>query len=222
MTDWLYKYGAGGKYGQALTFTPLSAYVSVQDPSVVGVPAFIPFVPGGETINASVNASYDNTWDASTTSTWITIANETKNGGPGASFTATASSNSSGNRTGTIVITSLFGPTFTINCSQNISSSDSVSLNTNYMSWGAGEEGVQKSNTITASGSWTASVTSDANGIVTAFTASGSGNGTIYVTLNNQLPKAGAYAEITYTRGSATTILDLCIAGAISGACTAP
>lgn len=97
---------------------------------------------------------------------------------------------------------------------------DSISINPDWLSWGGNlNPGDQKSIYVTASGSWTATVTSDPNGIVTAYTPSGSGSGTAYITVDNPATKAARYAQITYTRGSASAVLYLCISGVISGMC---
>ena len=97
---------------------------------------------------------------------------------------------------------------------------DSISINPDWLSWeGDLNPGEQKSIYVTASGSWTATVTSDPNGIVTAYTPSGAGSGTAYITVDNPGRKGARYAEITYTRGTASAVLYLCISGIISGIC---
>lgn len=96
---------------------------------------------------------------------------------------------------------------------------DSISINPDWLSWAGRNPGEQKSIYVTASGSWTATVTSDPNGIVTAYTPSGAGSGTAYITVDNPGRKGARYAEITYTRGTASAVLYLCISGIISGIC---
>jgi hypothetical protein len=198
-------------------------YIGLPDPSLYVNDSYIPFLPAGNFQDISVYSTLMNGWEPSSGSaSWITFSNKVNQGGNGwGSFRATAAANSTGNRTATITIKARYN-NWAIDVSQN-QVADSISLNTTFMSWnGATEEGVQKTNVVTSSGSWTASVTSDPGGIVTAYTASGSGSGSINITLNNALAKAAQYAQITYTRGTASTILDLCISGIISGTCAVP
>jgi len=218
-TQYLFAYN-----GQALKSG--TQYFAIPDPSLYVNDTYIPFDPAGSYQDVSVLSTFMNSWEPSSGSaTWITFSNIVNNGidGGWGSFRATAANNNVADRTGTINVIARYS-TWVIDVSQNkVVVSDSISINPTFRSWdGATEEGVSKNCTLTASGSWTASVTSDPGSIVTAFTASGSGSQTVSVTLDNAASKGAKYAQITYTRGTASCILDLCISGIVEGTCEVP
>lgn len=215
-TQYLFAYN-----GQALKSG--TQYFAIPDPSLYVNDTYIPFDPAGSYQDVSVLSTFMNSWEPSSGSaTWITFSNIVNNGidGGWGSFRATAANNNVADRTGTINVIARYS-TWVIDVSQNkVVVSDSISINPDWLSWeGDLDPGDQKSIYVTASGSWTATVTSDPNGIVTAYTPSGSGSGTAYITVNNPATKSARYAQITYTRGSASTVLYLCISGIISGIC---
>jgi len=197
-------------------------FIAIPDPSLYVNTNFIPFVPAGSYKDVSVFSTLMNSWEPSAgNNTWITFSNiVNKNGGGWGSFRATAPSNNVDDRIGTINVIARYN-NWAIDVSQNEAAVvDSISINPDWLSWeGDLNPGEQKSIYVTASGSWTATVTSDPNEIVTAYTPSGSGSGTAYITVNNPATKSPRYAQITYTRGSASTVLYLCISGVISGIC---
>lgn len=201
-------------------------FIAIPDPSLYVNTNFIPFVPAGSYKDVSVFSTLMNSWEPSAgNNTWITFSNiVNKNGGGWGSFRATAPSNNMGDRTGTINVIARYN-NWAIDVSQNEDAVvDSISINPAYQSWDGGfrgDKGTQKAFTLTSSGSWTAVVTFGGT-YVTAFTASGSGSQTVYVTMDNPVSKSASYAQIIYTRGTATCTLDLCISGVISGLCSAP
>mgnify|MGYP007069030053 CR=1 FL=1 len=106
-----------------------------------------------------------------------------------------------------------------INSVNVVTTVDSINISPNPRFWdGATEAGVQKSFVLTSSGAWNATK-SDPNNIISAFTASGTGSGTVYVTVGNPAAKTATYASITYTTGSASVVLNVCISGTIRGEC---
>ena len=217
MTKYLFSYNG-------YVYKAGNSYISLPDPSLYVNTNFIPFVPAGSYKDVSVFSTLMNSWEPSAgNNTWITFSNiVNKNGGGWGSFRATAPSNNMGDRTGTINVIARYN-NWAIDVSQNEAAVvDSISINPAYQSWDGGlggDKGTQKAFTLTSSGSWTATVTSDPDGIVTAYTPSGSGSGTAYITVDNPTKKSARYAQITYTRGSASAVLYLCISGVIGGIC---
>ena len=109
-----------------------------------------------------------------------------------------------------------------INSVNVVTTVDSINISPNPRFWDGSTEGseagVQKSFVLTSSGAWNATK-SDPNNIISAFTASGTGSGTVYVTVGNPAAKTATYASITYTTGSASVVLNVCISGTIRGDC---
>lgn len=217
MTKYLFSYNG-------YVYKAGNSYISLPDPSLYVNTNFIPFVPAGSYKDVSVFSTLMNSWEPSAgNNTWITFSNiVNKNGGGWGSFRATAANNNIADRTGTINVISRYN-TWEIDVSQNkVVVADSISITPDWQSWdGDTEDGVQKSFTLTSSGSWTASKT-DPNNIITSYTNSGAGSMTVYVTLDNAAKKGATTAYIIYTRGTASKRLDVCISGIISGACAVP
>lgn len=222
MTKYLFSYNG-------YVYKAGNSYISLPDPSLYVNKSFIPFEPGGSFMDVSVWTSFLNSWqpfeDAAPWLSFSNIVNPAGEGNGWGSFRVTASANNTADRTGEFYVVAKYSSNdWTIDVSQNKESLvDSISISPSFQDWeGSTEEGVQKGFTLTSSGSWTASVTSDPGLIITAFTNSGSGSQTVYVTVDNAIPKSAQYATITYIRGSASCQLDICISGIIAGTCLVP
>lgn len=202
-------------------------YIAIPDPSLYVNDTYIPFSPEGGYQDVSVWTTFMNSWQPfQDAAPWLSFSNIVNPGGSGngwGSFRVTASANNTADRTSEFYIVAKYSDDWTIDVSQNkVVVADSINIYPTWQSWAGNEASDSKAFSLTSSGAWTATVTSDTDNIIYSYDNAGFGSGTVYVALYKPDKRAARYAQIRYTCGTANVWLDLCIAGTFSGACLVP